>query len=370
VRSAACAFGLGATLCVLGGGFGAAALYVPGAALMFLAVGAVSYVRAATSGVRVVRSVGGSVVEEQAEVPITLSLSRSRVPAFGAEVEAWPGGPVLALPASGSSAVAATVRFPRRGRHVLGPALLRIADPLGLCSESIGSDPDELLVLPRVESLRLVHVDGAGASIGRLVRATGDALATEVDGLQPHRPGTPASRIHWPTVARSTTLMERRLVAHGEHAPLVVVDPRDPSSPDGLDQAMRAAASLCVHLARRGGCALLLPGDRGPLHLDPSLAGFAQAHARLALLQPEAGAPPVGRVTGARAVFWVAAADGRARALEALRATVRYLVSPHRERPWPVQFTVAGCSGQRLEPQVAPSEALLVSPPTGAAHER
>jgi uncharacterized protein (DUF58 family) len=333
---------------------------------MLLAVGAVSYVRAATSGVRVVRSVGSSVVEEQAEIPITLCLSRSRVPVFGAEVEAWPGGPILALPASGSSAVAATVRFPRRGRHVLAPALLRIADPLGLCSQSIGSDPDELLVLPRVESLRLLHVDGAEASIGRLVRATGDALAIEVDGLQPHRPGTPASRIHWPTVARCTTLMERRLVADGEDAPLVVVDPREASSPDGLDQAMRAAASLCVHLARRGGCALLLPGDRRPLQLDAGLAGFAQAHARLALLGPQAGPPPVGRVTGARAVFWVTAADRRAVALEALQAPIRYLVSPQRQSRWRVHFTVAGCSGQRLEPRVAPSEALVVAPAGGA----
>ena len=34
---------------------------------------------------------------------------------------------------------------------------------------------------------------------------------------------------------------------------------------------MRAAASLCVHLARAGGCALLLPGDRRPTVLEPTL---------------------------------------------------------------------------------------------------
>ena len=47
---------------------------------------------------------------------------------------------------------------------------------------------------------------------------------------------------------------------------------------------MRATASLAVHLARRGGVALLLPGDRRPMMLENDLHGWAAQHVRLALL--------------------------------------------------------------------------------------
>ena len=133
----------------------------------------------------------------------------------------------------------------------------------------------------------------------------------------------------------------------------MVVDPRQPSSADALDQAMRAAASLCVHLARSGGCALLLPGDRQPARIDPTLSGFPEAHARLALLEPRAGAPPVGCLSGSGAVLWVTAAAGAPSALAQFRAPLRFLVSPHPAPRLPVHFTVAGCSGQRLGREAA-----------------
>ena len=50
--------------------------------------------------------------------------------------------------------------------------------------------------------------------------------ATEVDGLRPYRQGTPASRIHWPALARGAGLLERRLRADTDSRPLVVVDAR------------------------------------------------------------------------------------------------------------------------------------------------
>ena len=56
--------------------------------------------------------------------------------------------------------------------------------------------------------------------------------------------------------------MERKLISEADSRPLVVLDPRAPESPEALDAAVRAAASLTVHFAKRGGCGLLLPGDR------------------------------------------------------------------------------------------------------------
>ena len=83
--------------------------------------------------------------------------------------------------------------------------------------------------------------------------------------------------------------MERKLISETDSRPLVVLDPRAPASPEALDAAVRAAASLTVHFARRGGGALLLPGDRRATLVEPDLLGWPQAHVRLALMDERTG---------------------------------------------------------------------------------
>ncbi|MBV9365910.1 MAG: DUF58 domain-containing protein [Solirubrobacterales bacterium] len=349
MRRALAAAGLGLCLCLAAGAFAAAPLYVPGVALLALASAAAAWVALAARGARVVRELGCPCVQEEAPLRLSVCVARGRVPMPGAEVRAWPDGGVLSPPGSNGAVIIAQVRFSRRGIHALGPASLLVSDPLGLARRTIVSAADRVLVLPRIEPLQLTELGGESTGFGQRSTPVLSAGATEVDSLAPHRPGAPASRIHWPTVARTTTLMERRLVADADQAPVVVVDPRDPSAPEALDLALRAAASLCVHLARHGGCALLLPGDRRPARIDRELYGFPELHARLALLEPDAGAPALTCLATAITVLWVTAADVRARALIQLRAPARCLVSPHPRPGWPVRFKVAGCSGQWVE---------------------
>ena len=94
--------------------------------------------------------------------------------------------------------------------------------------------------------------------------------------------------------------------------------------------AVRAAASLCVWLARKDGCSVLLPGDRRPIEIGHDMGAWPAVHARLALV--EEGAAPAGGVLGPRggAVIWVTGADLRTapRALERLPAGSRYVVAP------------------------------------------
>ena len=343
------AIGLGLALCLAAGAFAATPLYLPGIALLFIAASAAIWVPLAARTVRVMRAMDGPAVEENAPLGLTVRVLRSGVPLPGAEVRAWPGGRALEPTDRRDGELTAKVSFARRGRHRLGPAAVMVSDPLGLSRRSAFSAADEVLVLPRVEPVRFEGVDGQAGLLGRERAGATEIGATEVDSLRPHRPGAPASRIHWPTVARTTMLMERRLVADGDERPLVVVDPREPSSEQALDQAVRAAASVCVHLARQGGCSLLLPGDRRATRIDRELYGFSALHARLALLQAGAASPPLGCLSGADTVLWVTAAARPAGVLAQLRTRVRYLVSPHPQAMWPVQFAVAGCAGQRLE---------------------
>jgi uncharacterized protein (DUF58 family) len=158
----------------------------------------------------------------------------------------------------------------------------------------------------------------------------------------------PASRIHWPAVARRGELVERRLVADSDSRPLVILDARRPPDEEALDRAVRAAASLSVHLAHGGGCALLLPGDRRPADVDAELRAWPALHVRLALVEPDTRPPAAGRVERTGAVFWVTATPGVPSGLSRLAAGERWVVSPSDEPAPPGGFSVAGCTGRQL----------------------
>jgi uncharacterized protein (DUF58 family) len=222
-----------------------------------------------------------------------------------------------------------------------------------------------LLVLPYTEPVRWAR----GRAADRAENAGGSApaeplAAVDVDGLRPYRVGTPASRIHWPALARGAGLLERRLRADGDLRPLVVLDARGRGPAAHLDAAVRAAASLTLELARTGGCRLLLPGDRRPMSIEPDLVAWSRAHIRLALVEGGLRAPAPVLEIGARlgAVFYVVA-----RPLDTLPAALsgnvrgpRVLVLP-RELPTPMgrsSFEVAGCRGILLRRPAPLAEAV------------
>jgi uncharacterized protein (DUF58 family) len=239
-------------------------------------------------------------------------------------------------------------RFPRRGRHRLEPPTLALSDPLGLVRviRTSRTGAQSLLVLPRTERLRWLAGDGAE----RLDRRAGAAhlemlAALEVDGLRPYRPGTPASRISWSAVARGAGLLERRLRAERDAGPLVILDLRSGGPIEDIDAAVRAAASLTLELARRGGCELLLPGERRPLQIDSDLGAWPGAHARLALIEggPDTPAPWPSARARTGAIFYVAA--------DASRLPTRILRGAHGGLVLVLPATVA--PGRRAVPRFA-----------------
>ena len=360
MRRALATAGLGVALTLAAATFDSASLYLPGLALITLALVAVAWVTLAARGARVIRRAGPATVVEEEPYPLRIELRAGMLPPPGGELLdpllGWP------VPVGGrwSRRVRINVRFSRRGRRRLDGGMLVIRDPLSLCVREVaGEGGEELLVLPRIEPVVVPRGSGAGAGesglagtlrglVGR--RLDSSTAELEIDGLRPYRDGAPASRIHWPTVARRGDLLERRLVAELDSSPLVVLDAASPSSEDALDMAVRAAGSICIHLARAGGCAIMLPGDRRPLEVGSDLGAWHTVHVRLALV--EAGAPvgaPARKPRGG-AVIWVTACDMRVpRALERLTAAARYVVTPTPLPGYPRDFTVAGCTGQRLD---------------------
>ncbi len=352
---------LGIALCLSGGLFDSPSLYVPGVGLVLVAAGATAWVMLAASGASVTRRPGPPRVIEEEPYPLRVEVRSGMAPPPGGELlEPLLGWPV---PIAGrwSRRLRINVRFSRRGRRVLEPALMVVRDPLRLFAREVsGAGGEEVLVLPRVEPVTAPGGGGAGAgNQGGLGEAAGlsgrrlDASVAEleIDGLRPYREGAPASRIHWPTVARTGQMLERRLVAELDSAPLIVLDPSAPASEESLDMAVRAAASLCVWLAHDGGCAILLPTERRPVEIGHDLGAWPAVHVRLALV--EEGPPPAGSTLGPRggAVVWVTGADLRAapRALERLPAGARYVVAPGALPGVRPAFEVAGCTGVQVE---------------------
>ena len=170
-------------------------------------------------------------------------------------------------------------------------------------------------------------------------------------GCAPTARARPASRIHWPALARGAGLLERRLRPDGDGRPLVVLDPSGPrrargprrrragggiarDRPGASRRLRRAAARRAPRDAHRARPRRLARDVRARLALveegpPPPLAGLAHAHgSRLLRRSPRAGARP---------------ARARAR-----RPASRVLVVPGELTGRAEVLTVAGCRGYAL----------------------
>jgi uncharacterized protein (DUF58 family) len=353
---------LGAGLCLVGGAFDTASLYLPGIAIVLVVVLGAVWVWLAARGARVTRLPTPPTVVEDTPFRIQVEARLGWLPA--------PGGELIDPLLAGGSAVAGRGRvgldglatLSRRGRVTLEPSRLRISDPLQICTlEKHAQDAPELLVLPRVDPVTLLT--GAGAATGGGLAGLGAGARSpgrwredahdgiDLDGLRPYREGAPASRIHWATLARRGEMMERRFVAESASAPLIVLDAAAPASADALDAAVRAAASLCVTLARVEGVALLVPGDRRPIAIDHDLGAWPGMHKRLALVEAGTKTNVGGLGPRSGALLWVTAAGGAAlpRELELVPARPRYLVAPTLPPGAIAAFEVGGCSGRLVD---------------------
>lgn len=304
---------------------GTASLLVAGVGFALLGALTPAWVALCARGAHVRRHLSERRVLEDEPLEVTIEVTWGRLGLPGAEILnplGSAGGaplsePLPAIPSSRRIELRVVTRAHRRGRHQLPQPSLLLSDPLGLAhiAKPGAGGADELLVLPRTEPVRWL----AGAR----QRATGGARgaqseplgAGEVDGLRPYVPGAPASRIHWPALARGAGLLERRLIAEPRAIPLVVLDARAGSGPAAelaLDAAVRAAASITLELARAGGCGVLLPGVRQAIEVSSDLVAWPAVHTRLALVQADTRAPALRSTTTGVTILVAARLDEQA----------------------------------------------------------
>jgi len=171
---------------------------------------------------------------------------------------------------SGSREVSYQLRSDLRGKFVVGPMRVRIADVFGLVELTANfATKNTLTVTPKIVPLISAATTGSWSSDGdgrtRMTAAAGD------DDVIPraYRDGDELRRVHWRSTARYGELMVRREEQRWQDRAVVILDSRrsahtgtGPSS--SFEFAVSAAASIGVHLARAGLDGHLL-SDAGPL---------------------------------------------------------------------------------------------------------
>lgn len=142
----------------------------------------------------------------------------------------------------------------RRGKFLLGPPNVRIADPFGLWEETRTLPiRTEVLVVPHVVPLAGMPVS-TGSRSAAADRAVAGATGGDPDvGVRPYRSGDDIRTIHWRASARYDDLMVRldEPVSHGEAT--VMLDHRAGAHRgagvgSSLETAVTLAASVSEHL--------------------------------------------------------------------------------------------------------------------------
>jgi uncharacterized protein (DUF58 family) len=146
------------------------------------------------------------------------------------------------------------VRSDARGKFVIGPLRVRVADSFGLVEINRAFASTSILtVTPKIIPLARPQVPGSwlGGDEGRAsIAATGD------DDVAPraYQTGDALRRVHWRSTARYGELMVRREEQHWRNTATLFLDTRRQAHPTtaSFELAVTVAASVGVHLAGEG----------------------------------------------------------------------------------------------------------------------
>lgn len=150
------------------------------------------------------------------------------------------------------------VRSNLRGHFEIGPMTIRVTDPFGLVELGRAFHTSApLTVTPRTVPLPAIRMGGAWTGSGdNRPRSFATGSAEDVT-VREYRRGDDLRRVHWRSSARVGELMVRREEQPWQSRVTVVLDNRlrahrGQGAASSLEAAVSAAASVAVHLARRG----------------------------------------------------------------------------------------------------------------------
>jgi uncharacterized protein (DUF58 family) len=160
--------------------------------------------------------------------------------------------------AGASRVISYQLQSDNRGKYLIGPLHVRLADAFGLVR--LGSSvalPGTLVVTPAITALPPTSLAGTWLGEGGTKAAVAAAAADDDVVPRAYRDGDELRRVHWRSTARYGELMVRREEQRWRNRAVVFLDTRSrahsgrgPSS--SFEYAVSATASIGVHLAREG----------------------------------------------------------------------------------------------------------------------
>ncbi|HTS98433.1 MAG TPA: DUF58 domain-containing protein [Streptosporangiaceae bacterium] len=194
-------------------------------------------------------------LENVSRLPTGLLLAEDAVPyALGTR----PRYVLNGIERGGSRVLTYPLRSDVRGKFVVGPLEIRIADAFGLVELGRSfSTSTTFMVTPKVVPLPRAVVAGSWLGDGD-GRARSAAAAGEDDVVpRAYRDGDELRRVHWRSTARYGELMVRREEQQWRNRVLLLLDTRrgahaGTGASSSFEFAVSAAASIGVHLAHEG----------------------------------------------------------------------------------------------------------------------
>ena len=150
------------------------------------------------------------------------------------------------------------VRSDVRGKFTIGPLSVRLSDPFGMVElDRTFTSRSAVVVTPPVVPLPPIPLSGAWTGSGdNRPRAFASGSAEDVT-VREYRRGDDLRRVHWRSSARVGELMVRREEQPWQSRATVFLDNRAAvhhgrGASSSLEHAVGVAASVAVHLVRRG----------------------------------------------------------------------------------------------------------------------
>jgi uncharacterized protein (DUF58 family) len=250
---------------------------------------------------------------------IAVHNTKSRLASFSVQVEDVIDGHTLAkkcyflkLPPRARQNTSYRSEFKRRGRYAYRGFHLSTRFPFAFFVKTFYvASEEELLVLPRIHPVSPNLEEPRG--VAGLKARTQRGLGRDFHGLRPHREGDDARDIHWKRSARDGRLVTREYESETGRRLGLCLNLRTlatPGAPDEghLDRVVDLAASLLVHLQRRGFSIDLQAGEL-KLEIAADGRGLFAALRALAIVQftaePQGADAPPQPFPGARGGRWL-----------------------------------------------------------------
>lgn len=255
------ALGAGIALAILWVVFGEQLMLATGAFLIFAVLAGVAYVRSTVPKVAVTRRIIPYQVHDGDRAVVELSVTTSRRIAQAVVADEVSGLGTARFVANRIEPQDPTqshyeVLCRPRGIYAVGPATIRVRDPLAL-TEAGGTagTTDRLVVFPAIEDL-----DGLPTGRGQDPTVnTSRANFAQIGGedfftLREYQHGDDLRKVHWPSTAKRNVLMIRQLEMPWQSRALILLDPRRSAYADGeaFEHIVSGVASAFRHLFRNG----------------------------------------------------------------------------------------------------------------------